>query len=395
MKVLLINSGHSRGGGAFTVYLNTADMLRKKGIEVVFFSIHSSRELPCEQSNYFAKEVKEHPDVAHAHLIWGGLAPSILDVLKRNHIPIVHTVHDYAMVCSLATMRGTDGKECDRCKDGKYFESLRTKCHKGSLIRSIIATAELASRNMYHHPVDLIDHFMFVSQFAASKHAQMDARFKEAPQSVMYNVPDEYFLEKAAEKEPDTYNSYYLYYGRLSYEKGLKTLLEVFARHPKLTLKVVGTGPLEKELREKYEGMSANGSTRAAGQGYENIQFLGFHSGEALAELVQSARFVCIPSEWYENNPMTIVESYTLSTPVIASRIGGIPEIVNEGQTGFLFESASKEDLELALQKSLELTATEYRKMKVCAQEYAYFKFERGKYVERLLNLYREVIKNK
>lgn len=431
MKVLLINSEHTRAGGAYTVYLNTGEMLRAAGIEVVYFALHTGSEIPCAQSEYFANPVNqsspvkyvvkrfynrnaakclqklidaEHPDVAQAHLMWGSLAPSILEVLRRNRIPVIHTVHDFAMVCSKVVLKSSDGKVCERCAGGKACQSIKTKCHNGSFLRSLIATSEFIYRNKYHHPVSLIDHFMFVSKFCADKHCEMDGRFNSALKSVIYNVPNEDFASLAVGSMPDTYGSYYLYYGRLSFEKGLHTLLEVFSRHPEMTLKVVGTGPLEKELKEKYTcPRTANGVTEkncasgsiAAGEKecYENIQFLGYHSGGALAELVRSARFVCVPSECYENNPMTIVESYTLGTPVIASRIGGIPEIVEEGKTGYLFESGSKDGLEMALQNSNSLTKTEYQQMKEMAKKYSHEKFERDSYVDRLVELYDSVLK--
>lgn len=428
MKVLLINSEHTRAGGAYTVYLNTGEMLRKAGVEVVYFALHSDNELPCEQADFFAKPVSqssplkyvikrfynrdaarclqrlidaEHPDVAQAHLIWGSLAPSVLEVLRKNQIPVVHTVHDFAMVCSKVVLKGTDGNVCEKCAGGHACQSIKTRCHNGSYIRSLIATAEFKFRNRFHHPVELIDHFMFVSKFCLDKHCEMDKRFKDASKSVVYNVPNEDFEKLGEGVMPDTFNSYFLYYGRLSFEKGLNTLLEVFSRHPELTLKVVGTGPLEKELKEKYarpriaSGATedcASGSIAAGGKCYENIQFLGYHSGGALAELVRSARYVCVPSEWYENNPMTIVESYTLGTPVIAAQIGGIPEIVDEEVTGYLFKSGAQEELESALQKSMALTAPEYRQMKVAASAFSHNKFARSTYVERLMEIFNSVL---
>lgn len=411
MKVLLINSEHTLGGGAYTVYLNTAELLKKVGVQVIFFAQHSQNEISCDQIEYFSKENTqansfqyvrnrfynqtaanslqklievEHPDVAHAHLIWGCLAPSILDVLKRNNIPVVHTVHDYAMVCSKVTLRSFEGEICERCSCGKYWESVKTKCHKGSLIRSIVSTAEFAYRNKYHHPVNLISHFIFVSNFCSDQHCKMDGLFENASKTILYNIPNNLVSTLSREQLSDTFNSYYLYYGRLATEKGIDTLISVFIKHPELRLKIVGTGPLESSLMSRCNVEKAN-----------NIEFLGFKSGMELYEIVENAKYVCVPSEWYENNPMTIIEAYTLGTPVIAARIGGIPEIVEDYRTGFLFNSGSIKELDAVLISAEGMNKEQYMCLKQEAKRYSSIKFNRERYIKQLMSIYRHLILQK
>ena len=183
---------------------------------------------------------------------------------------------------------------------------------------------------------------------------------------------------------------YILFYGRLSFEKGIPTLLKAAARHPEINVNVVGTGPLEGELKRDYEiALSAGASQKKC---YENIKFLGYHSGGELFELVRNAKFVCVPSEWYENNPMTIVESYSLGTPVIGSNIGGIPEIVEDGKTGWLFEPGDVNGLEKVMLKAASIKKGEYEKM--CAAAYAFYKknFNEVVYYQRLMDFYDEII---
>lgn len=399
------------GGGAYTVYLNTAELLKKEGVQVIYFAQHSQNEIPCDQTEYFSKEntqvnriqyvrnrfynqtaanslqkliEDEHPDVAHAHLIWGCLAPSILNVLKRNNIPVVHTVHDYAMICSKVTLRSFEGDICERCSCGKYWESVKTRCHKGSLIRSIISTAEFAYRNKLFHPVNLISHFIFVSQFCSDQHRKMDDLFENASRSVLYNIPNDLVSMLSREQLTDTFNSYYLYYGRLASEKGIDTLISVFIKHPQLCLKIVGTGPLESALRSRCEVEKVN-----------NIEFLGFKSGLELYKIVKNAKYVCVPSEWYENNPMTIIEAYTLGTPVIAANIGGIPEIVEDYRTGFLFNSGSIEDLDAVLISAERINKEQYMSLKQGAKRYSSIKFNRESYARQLMSIYNHLILQK
>lgn len=397
MKVLLINNIFYRKGGSETVYFNTAELLMKHGHEVVFFSFKRPENIECEQSEYFPelggkiKQLKsyfwnaeaarqleklivaERPDVAHVHLFWGLMSPSIFGVLKRHNVPLVHTVHDYRMVCPAYTFKNNAGEICEKCGGGKFMNCLKGRCAKGSLVQSVLMTAEMYLRNAKHHPVDNIAGFVFVSKFAQEKHLQYDRKFASARNIVLYNYTTP--VLGRTEKKDD----YYLYYGRLSYEKGIPTLLEEFSRHPELKLKVVGTGPIEAELKEKFA--------------QPNIEFVGYKSGEELFSLVRDARFVCVPSEWYENNPMTIVEAYSLGTPVIGSRIGGIPEIIAEGKTGYTFECSNLSDLEACIKKADSLTANEYETMANAAYKFYEQNFSEDHHYEGLIRFYEEVMR--
>lgn len=397
MKVLLINNIFYRKGGSEVVFFNTAELLKKHGHDVVFFSFKRPENIECEQSEYFTELggkinqlknyfwnaeaahqlerliVAEKPDVAHVHLMWGGMSPSIFGVLKKHNVPLVHTVHDYRMVCPAYTFKNNAGEICEKCGGGKFMNCLKGRCAKGSLVQSVLMTAEMFLRNAKHHPVDNIAGFVFVSKFAQEKHLQYDRKFASARNIVLYNYTTP-VLERTEKKD-----DYYLYYGRLSYEKGIPTLLEAFSKHPELKLKVVGTGPIEAELKEKFA--------------QPNIEFVGYKSGEELFSLVRDARFVCVPSEWYENNPMTIVEAYSLGTPVIGSRIGGIPEIIAEGKTGYTFECSNLSDLEACIKKADSLTANEYETMANAAYKFYEQNFSEDHHYEELMRFYEEVMR--
>ena len=421
MKVLLINNCFWHRGGSEAVFFGTADLLREMGHEVVFFSMEDEKNIKDEEPayivrrggkltqirNYFCNREaaklldvvleKEKPDIAHVHLFWGGISPSIFAVLKKHGVPLVHTVHDYRMVCPAYTFRNGQGKVCEKCKGGHFMECFKGRCSKGSAVQSALMAAEMYYRNRKWHPAKELDGIIYVSNFSKQKHEEIDNRFVSIRNTVLYNFTKIGVDYPMVEKD----GGYYLYYGRLSYEKGIDTLLEVFAKYPQLTLKVVGTGPLEDDLKNKYMRTNAargatedcaSGSIAAGEKCYENIQFLGYHSGGALAELVRSARFVCVPSEWYENNPMTIVEAYSMGVPVIGANIGGIPEIVEEGRTGFLFESGDVQSLEKALARSFSVGATDYVKMKENALHFANENFDSEKYKERLIDFYKETI---
>ena len=429
MKILLLDNYFYRKGGAESVFFNTGDLLEAHGHSVVYFSQkwkENERNEECFSSgvsvsskgflerlkgvrNYFYNTEaenkldglikKEKPDVAHLHLFWGGLSSSVLRTLRNNNIPIIHTVHDYRMVCPAYAFKDSKGKICEKCGRRNYYECMLHRCSKGSFIQSFLMTLEMYFRNIFFNPLRYIDGFIFVSNFSKEKHIAHNAEFKKTKNIVLYN----YTTPLIDKGEFD--GGYFLYYGRLSFEKGIPTLLEVFAKHPELKIKVVGTGPMEDELKKKYfynhsfgscnSGSCASGSISEDQKYYENIEFLGYHSGRKLAELVRSARFVCVPSEWYENNPMTIVESYSYGTPVIGARIGGIPEIINDGGTGFLFESGSVEDMERVIMKASNVNDKDYRLLSENAYSFYQSHFSQNFHYNSLLGFYEEVIASK
>lgn len=398
MKILLINNCHYRKGGSEAVYFNTAELLKSHGHEVIFFSNKRDMNLPCEQSKYFpelggnikqmisffhnseaARNLEqlieaEKPDIAHAHLFWGGLSPSIFKVLKRHNIPLVHTAHDYRLVCPGYTFKDGSGAECERCKRWNYYECALHKCSRNSVLPSIIMATEMYTRQLWRNPLKNIDGFIFVSHFSEHKHIEHHCEYKTARHIVLYNYTRPSLSPAIGDKE-----DYFLFYGRLSFEKGIPTLLKAFDKHPELKLKVVGNGPLAEDLKNNYKG----------------VDFLGYKTGEELFDLVRKARFVCVPSECFENNPMTIVESYSLGTPVIGSAIGGIPEIINDGQTGYLFSTGNVAELEKTIVKAATIKDDDYRLM--CENAYKFYEgnFSEEEHYKRLISFYEEVLESK
>lgn len=411
MKILLINNFHFRHGGSETVYFNTADVLRQNGHQVIFFSQKREKNIPCAQDKYFPeaidlnskglKKIKglqhyfynndavksldlllkiEKPDIAHIHLFLGGLSSSILEVLKKNNIPVVNSVHEYRMVCPAYTFKNGSNQVCEKCGNGKFWHCITNRCSKGSLLLSSIMTAEMYYRNLLYHPTKYIDTFIFVSKFCKDIHLKYDKSFSNKNCVVLYNFCNSDVIEDINETI-DTYSSYYLYYGRLSFEKGIVTLIEAFSKFPNLQLKIVGTGPEENTLKNK-----------CIKDKLTNIEFCGFKKGKELYDIVQGAKFVCVPSEWYENNPMTIVESYSIQTPVIGAAIGGITEIVIHGKTGFLHKSGSINDLCKMLEISSSLKQDEYKNMKNEAFKFSNKNFNRENYYNQLIDIYQYTI---
>ena len=409
MKILLIDVYNFNKGGAETVCFNTGSLLEEHGHEVVYFTLKWTQNRPSPQSKYFpeSKETRhgplrhvenlinyfyhfeaarkieqliqaEHPDIAPIHLMLGPITPSILPVLKKHHIPILFTVHDYRIVCPAYTFRDGNGRICEACQGRHFYKCFTHTCCKGSKVMSAIMAAEQYFRNAFFNPAKYIDGFIYVSSFAKNIQEKYMPALKVKPNITLYNFSIAIVnnpKEMPAEK-------YFLYFGRLSYEKGVKTLLEAFRKLSQCNLKIVGTGPKEDELKEFAQSNKM-----------KHVEFLGYKQGKELTKLVTGAYFVIVPSEWYENNPMTIIEAYSVGTPVIGARIGGIPEIVIDGHTGFQFESGNANSLSVIIERAIGISQNEYTRLSTNTIKFANKNLSKKTYWEKLIGFYENFIK--
>lgn len=408
MKVLLIDVYNYNKGGAETVCFNTGKLLEEHGHQVVYFTLKWKENNPSPYSKYFpeSKETRkgplrqvknmvnyfyhfeaakkleqliedEKPDIAHIHLMWGQITPSIFPVLKKHHIPILFTVHDYRIVCPAYTFRDGSGRICEDCK-GKYFYKCFTHtCCKGSKVMSAVMAMEQYFRNAFFNPAKYIDGFLYVSNFARDIQEKYMPAVKKTPNITLYNFSTS-IADKAKNMPRD---KYFLFFGRLSYEKGVRTLLEAFKDLPECKLKVVGTGPKEEGLKEFVQTF-----------GMRNVEFLGYKRGKELQDLVAGAYLVIVPSEWYENNPMTIIEAYSVGTPVVGAKIGGIPEIVVEGETGYQFVSGDSVDLKAKVLLADGLSVDEYTKLSAGTLKFAHENLSLESYYPRLIAFYNQFL---
>ena len=402
MNILLIDNFFYYRGGAESVFFNTGKLLEKYGHHVHYFSQNRPENLFCKDSSYFSDAtenmgttrkvisyfynkaaanmleyfLKNHKiDLAHVHLFWGGLSPSIFHVLKKYQIPLIHTVHDFRMVCPASTFKDRAGKICERCCK-RFFPCIIQKCAKGHFFESIIMAMEVEFRNLFFPPEKNLNGLIFVSRFSADKHFEHRPALQKIPHILLHNFTETCMYNTRPKK-------YFLYIGRLSTEKGILTLLKTFLFISNEQLLIVGDGPQKKEI----EAFIASHECR-------NIILAGFKGKSEIRQLLEEAKALILPSEWYENNPMTILEAYSSGIPVVASAIGGIPEIVRNGDTGFLFESGNMEHLRETLQHIIDMPFYEYSMM--CHNAYHYCKqnFSSEGYYQNLISFYKKIKEN-
>lgn len=353
MRILQVNKFVYRRGGAEGYMLDVAELLRAQGHDVEFFGMRHPRNEACTYERHFPSEVgfddeasgaadraralgrmlwstssrrgidavisDFRPDVVHAHNIYHQLSPSVLFPAYRRGIPTVMTVHDYKLVCPTYHLY-SHGRPCESCLPRKFHHAFSERCRDGSAVASGVMATELAlhTATRAYRTIDL---YLCPSEFLRSKLAQGGI----APDRlrVLRNFTDPGSVVAPPRTGP---GEGFVYAGRLVEEKGVELAVRaVAAAGPDVALRIVGEGPDEARIRALAEDL-------APGQ----VKFLGWRTRAEVAALLTEARAALVPSIWYENQPLAVLEAFGAHTPVIATALGGMPEIVRPGETGLL-----------------------------------------------------------
>lgn len=399
MKILIANKFFFPNGGSETVMFQERDYLLRNGHEVVDFSMRDERNLSSPYEQYFvgnrsyadgagklakvanalsfvhsqdavrniSRLIKEtKPDLVHCHNIYHQLTPSIIGVAKKQCVPAVLTLHDYKPVCP-SYNRLRDDKPCSDCLNGDFSHVLRNRCADGSLGKSALLYAEAVVQR-FIGSYESVDAFIAPSRFMQESiaHRVPDERVK-----LLYNGID---TDEVRGSGAD--DGYVLFLGRLVREKGVETLLKAHSKSSMgWRLVIAGTGPLSDTLKAEYNASS----------------FVGHIVGEALREMIDRAAVVVVPSDWYENCPMSVLEAMAYGKPVVGSRMGGIPELVEHNMTGMLFDAGNADELTVALDK-LMATPELRKQMGAKARKCVVDKFSLSRHNAGLLNIYQSIL---
>lgn len=407
MKVLMVNKFHYIVGGSETYYFALKKLLEEYGHTVIEFSMHDEKNIKSEYEKYFvsnvdynskmsvfnkiktacsivySREAKEkfekiiidtQPDIVHLHLFQHQISPSILDVIKKYNIPTVYTAHELKMICPNYRMFNK-GKICEECKENKYWKCTKNKCVKDSFAKSLVATVE-EYFHMIKKSYDSIDTIITPSNFYRQKFIEFGI-----DSSRIVHIPNFLDRERPLISDRDDKETYYLYLGRLSDEKGILTLLRA-AANTGVSLYIVGKGPMYDSINYIVENERLN-----------NVKITGFLSGQELSNIVGNAKAVVLPSEWYENGPYSAIEALQLKRPIIGARIGGIPELIDGN--GFLFESGNCKDLEKAITSMENLHEEEYQLMKANSEKLFEKNYVKQVHYQKLIEIYNELFKEK
>lgn len=406
MKILLINKFHYIEGGGERSYFDTANILAEQGHDLAFFSMKHKRNKKSRWSKYFVSNIDYNsenlsildkikasiniiynfeakrnleklikdfrPDVAHLHNIYRQLSPSIIDVLKKYNIPIVMTLHDYALVSPARTL-SVRGKIWEKDRPNKQYRCIFDKCVKNSYLKSFLAVVEV-----YLHKwmkiYEKIDVFISPSNFLINKFKEYN--FKKEIVRLPHSVEIKDGIDKVSEEK------YILYYGRLTREKGIEDLIEAYSKikdKSGWSLKIVGAG-LEEERLKKIASDK------------KDIEFLGFKRDKELNDIIKKAAFVVFPGRCYENAPYSLLESMALAKIVLVPEVGGYRELIEDEKNGYMYRFGDIADFSKKIKYILE-HEKEKSKIGEKARKTVKEKNSKEEYYKKLYKIYKDLIK--
>jgi len=400
MKILLINKFLYLKGGDAVSTLNTGRIFEDRGHQVDFWGMAHPDNPAYTYQSFFVPQIDYEnagdlrakintacnilysfpskkklgallkilkPNVVHLNNFAHQISPSVLDVIKSHKIPIVMTMHDYKMVCPTYKLL-CNNQVCERCKRGRFYNCGIHQCTKGSLFKSLVNVAEMYLHHRMLNIYDKVDIYISPSLFLQKKVIEMGLKGRIA------YLPNCVELKEFTPRFQWTQKSI-VYVGRLSQEKGVETLMDA-VNDIDINLKIIGQGPQSEYLKKKKRD-----------QGMHNIDFLGHLSGKSLQDEIRNSMFLITPSQWYENNPLTVIEAFALGKPVIGARIGGIPELVEDWTRGLTFAPGNVPDLRDKILLLLE-NEDKIPQMGKAARQFVEQNLNSDVYYDNLLKIY-------
>jgi glycosyltransferase involved in cell wall biosynthesis len=388
MKILLIHNYYQVYGGEDAVLSQEYQLLQKNGHEVSQYTRHNEE---INRYNLFKKilflssilfnfktifdlrkQIKIFsPDVAHVHNVFPLISPSVYIYLKFRKIPIIQTIHNYRFVCSNGLFF-VNGKICERCFKFN-LTPLFKRCFRNNFALSLFYSMTIFFYRFTGIYSACISKFSCLTEFSRAK--MIKAGY---PKDKMVIKPN-FFASVRNEVSialPDRKGKYCFYIGRLSDEKGLKTLLDAFQNSASIKLVVAGYGPLENFVKNRIS---------------DNIEFIGFVKDAQKNEFIKGAEFVIVPSEWYESFPMAVVEANSLKVMILASCLGSLAELIKEGKTGLLFKPGDVDDLKEKVD-FLSQHPEECRRMGDNAYHFTQTYFSKENNYKILMSIYESVL---
>jgi len=389
MKIVLVHNSYYDPGGEDVAVAQERSLLTAAGHEVLEYrrdnnemkTYSATQHLTLISRAVWASDSfrdftsllqQNKPDIAHVHNTFPLISPSILWACKKEGVPVVHTLHNYRLLCPGANFI-RDGRPCEDCVDSNIWQSVLHGCYRGSRPQTAAVALMLSVHRAKKTWTEAVDRYIVLTAFARD-------RFVNA------GLPAEKISIKANCVDPDPgartrEGSYALFVGRVSREKGTPTLLKAWQQMPvDVPLRIVGDGPARAQLESE-----------AAASGLRNVTFLGRLPREAVLEQIKGSRFVIFPSQLYENLPLTIIEAFACGVPVLASKLGAMSELVEEGRTGWFFQPGDADDIARTAQRAWQQPEYSRYLGEQARKEYE-SKYTASANCRRLMEIYHQVI---
>jgi glycosyltransferase involved in cell wall biosynthesis len=340
MRVLLIHNRYQQPGGEDVVFEAEESLLKANGHETIRYTednrrIDGADRLSVALATIWSVETKDRlralmretrPDVAHFHNTFPLISPSAYFACREAGVPVVQTLHNYRLLCPAATFF-REGRVCEDCLDRTPpWPGTLHGCYRNSRSQTAVVGAMLTFHRWRKSWATDVDCYIALTEFSRGKFIQGGLPEKKIVVKPNFVAPDPGARE--------TGGTYALFVGRLSEEKGVRTLLRSWRFLPDVPLKIVGDGPLGEETRASIDA-----------EQLRNVECLGARNHDEVVAIVKGARFLIFPSEWYETFGRVAIEAFACGVPVLASRLGAMAEVVEDGATGLLFTPGDAEEL--------------------------------------------------
>ena len=403
--ILMAHKFYRMAGGVDKYYLDLIALMEQKGHQVIPFAMQDKSNLPSPFTNYFAPNVQyekssvftkvkiltsfvysadakkqitrliadTQPEIAHFQHVYHQLTTSVFEPLRDAGIPIVQGVHDYKLGCPRYMLFNTRTNElCDACEGKKYFHALLNRCYDGSLLRSTMITVESYYNRLAKTYQNNVDRFL-----VSNSHMKMRLVRYGIDEKKVVVIPN--FVNVQACEPVYQHDGYFLYFGRLSIEKGVEDLIRAMHLLPDQKLVIVGNGPDEERLQQLAVTLAL-----------KNVKFLGPRWGDALQPILERAMCVVVPSSWYENSPMVIYQSFACGKPVIGSKRGGIPDLIDHDINGLLYESGDIAELAQHM-RNLATNPEKQRSYSIQARHKAEKEYTPEVHYQRIIQVYKSL----
>jgi len=381
----VLHTYYQQKGGEDIVFESEKALLEQRGHDIVTITFHNQnlKKISSWQQalvtlwngvvyRHLRVLIRERkPQVAHIHNTFPFVSPAVIHAAKAERIPVIMTLHNYRLLCVNALLF-RQGQVCEDCLGHPPWRGVIRKCYR----ESYAASAVVASMLSFHHFLgtwDLVDCFIVLTEFSKQKFIQA-------------GFPSEKLIVKPNFVYPDPgiglgRGGYALFVGRLSPEKGVRTLLRAWEKlNGKVPLKIIGNGPLAKEVY-------------LAAQRIPNVEWLGSKPLEEIYALMGKAEFLILPSEWYEGFPRVIIEAFAKGLPILTTALGSQSNLVEHCRTGLLFRPGDPEDLATKVEWILSHPDELVRMRKEARAEYE-TKYTAEHNYKLLMEIYQQVIEN-
>ncbi len=392
LKILLCHEYYQQAGGESVAFENELHGLQELGHPVVVYVRQNAeiKDMNFRQraemfpAAFFSRRTyreitrlvqKENPDIALVQNVFPLVSPSIYPALYSQGIPIIQATYNYRFICPAAELY-SHGNICERCVPGNYFHGIIRRCYRHSTAASAWYAAILWSHRQVGTFVKNVNFFMVPDQFLGQKLAEGGI----PGHKIRVNV-NPFFVKQCTPSY--THQSYFLYVGRLVRQKGIVTLTKAMAFvRSSARLLIVGQGEAEPQIRAVISQNHLD----------ERVSILGARWGEGVTSLIANATAVVVPSEWYDDLPMIICQANAMGKPVIASRIDGIPEYVQAGENGFLFEPGNAAELAAVIDRVAAMPEPEYTRIAQTSRLTAERAFDYLGHYQTLMQLAQEAL---